>query len=255
MDQQKHLISLVSVFLALGIGILVGASMGENALVLNQIDVIESLRNEIVRYKDEIGIHFSSVEKMEGELSLWKKMENEYFNPMILEGRLDGTVVKVFVQGDLPEGLEEFLDMSGCQYFKFIFKSNTDWEKFNSVEGFEIIRESGVQQTSSSQQYNFLVNAFREYPENTGINILRIMVEENVLKIETNSIARPVSLSRENISQIIIAGSLEPFLNNLIEQVGRDIIFIDADYLNGQELDTFYGRMQLLEEIEKHIME
>ncbi|MDO9533754.1 MAG: copper transporter [Bacillota bacterium] len=255
MDQQNHLFSLISVFLALGIGILVGASMGENALVLNQIDVIESLRNEIVRYKDEMNIHFSSVEKIENELSLWKKMENEYFNPMLLENRLESTVVKVFVQGALPDGLDEFLYLSGCQYYKFIFKNNTNWEKFNNLEDPGISHDFEIQKMSSSSQINPLVNALREYPENSGSNILKKMQDENILEIETDFLVLPVSPGGEYTLQIIITGSLEPYLNNLIEEVGRETVFIRADFINEQELDTFYGRMQLLEAIESKLYE
>jgi len=234
MDQKNHLFSLISVFLALGIGILVGASMGENALVLNQIDVIDSLRNEIVRYKDEINIHFSSVEKIEDELSLWKKMEEEYFNPMMLEGRLENTVVKVFVQGELPHGLDEFLDLSGCQYYKFIFKKTTDWEKVTNHGNFGIF-----------------VNALRDYPRYSGnSSIFHKLFDEMILEIEKGFLELPVYTDEENVLHIIIAGSLDPLLNNLIEEVGRETVFIRADFFDEHAPDTFYGRIKLIEKIE-----
>lgn len=254
MDQQNHLVSLISVFLALGIGILVGASMGENALVLNQIDVIESLKNEIVHYKDEINVHFSSVEKIEAELSLWKKMEDKYFNPMLLENRLEHAVVKVFVQGDLPDGLEEFLHLSGCRHYKFNFKNDADLGKFNNLEDSENLHDLETHKMSSSSQVNSLVNAIREYPGYSGSSILNKMQEENFLEIETDFPVLPLSPGGEDVLQIIIAGFLDPFLNNLIEEVGRETVFICADFVNEQELNTFYGRMQLMEKIENEMI-
>ena len=108
MDQQNHFFSLIAVFLALGIGILIGASMGENALIHNQIAVIDSLRSEIVRYKDEVNTYFTSLTLLEEELLHWETLEEDYLTPLLLEDKLVNRAVKVIVQEQIPGGLLDF---------------------------------------------------------------------------------------------------------------------------------------------------
>ena len=78
MDRQNHLISLVAVFISLGIGILIGASMGVNALVLNQISVIEELQNEIKYFKNETKLYLEEVNRLNQDINNWQALENDY---------------------------------------------------------------------------------------------------------------------------------------------------------------------------------
>jgi hypothetical protein len=127
-QQQNHLISLIAVFLALGIGILIGASMGENALVLHQIAFIEELKSEILRYKEEINTQFLSFSQLQEELLLWEALEEEYLNPLLLENKLKNVEIKVIALEDLEEGLEDFLQISGCSYLTFVFTETSSWQ-------------------------------------------------------------------------------------------------------------------------------
>lgn len=116
MDQQNHLFSLIAVFLALGIGILIGASMGENALVINQINLIEELQREIAGHREEIENYHSLLARFQEEINNWESLEEEYFNPLFFQNRLEGFSFQILVGEFLPAKVEEFLELTGCSY-------------------------------------------------------------------------------------------------------------------------------------------
>ncbi|HHU76720.1 MAG TPA: copper transporter [Firmicutes bacterium] len=122
MDRQNHLISLVAVFLSLGIGILFGASMGVNALVLNQITVIEQLRDDIRYSQDEKHEYALEIGRLRKEIDEWAALEKDYLNPVFIKDKLADYTVGVLCQGDLPDKLKEFLELGGCHYRVFLFK-------------------------------------------------------------------------------------------------------------------------------------
>lgn len=270
MDQQNHFFSLIAVFLALGIGILVGASMGENALIHNQIAVIESLRSEIMRYKDEVNTYFSSLTLLEEELMCWESLEEEYLNPLLLEDKLVNHSVKVTVRGEIPKDLLEFLKLTGASYRIYVFDEEFIGEKPVLLQDFA---NRGLIFNDKAELYNALGNELILSPEEedlTGGSILNILREKELLEIipgentDTKSDEESVSSFNEIRKELFIAAnSSDPFIAYLIERIGREQIFIWEDFIGGKEsiagaksnslsfdrhsAGRFYGRLKLLE--------
>lgn len=239
MDQQNHFFSLIAVFLALGIGILIGASMGENALIHNQIAVIENLRNEIMRYKDEINTYFSSLTLLKEELMYWESLEEEYLNPLLLENKLLNCSVKVIVREEIPEDLLEFLKLTGASYRIYVFDEEFSGEKPVLLQEFA---NKGLLFNSKAELYNNLGNELilsSEKQDIAGDSILNILKEKKLLEIVpgenigAKSDGKSVSPFNEIVKEIFIAtNSSDPFFAYLVEMIGREQIIIWEDFID-----------------------
>ncbi|MGI6318695.1 MAG: copper transporter [Dethiobacteria bacterium] len=238
MDQQNHFFSLIAVFLALGIGILIGASMGENALIHNQIAIIESLRSEIVRYKDEVNTYFSSLTLLEEELLRWETLEVNYLTPLLLEDKLANHAVKVIALEEMPGELLDFLELTGAAYHIYIFD-----EEFSGEESVLLHTFAGEEFSinNKAELYNILGNELALPPgtclEAAGDSILDILREKELLEIVSNnkasneeSIPPPNGCRRE----LFIAGSFPgELVDHLVKMVGIEGVIIWQDFING----------------------
>ncbi|RJX23644.1 MAG: hypothetical protein C4554_10225 [Dethiobacter sp.] len=272
-QQQNHIISLIAVFLALGIGILIGASMGENALVLHQIAFIEELKNEILLYRKEIDTQFLSASQLREELLLWESLEEEYLNPLLLENKLKNVEIKVIAQDDLTNGLEEFLNTSGCSYLAFVFAGTSTWRDSFLLEQLsgQMIRPVGKGLELSWQ--DMLEHILLEGETDQINEITRYMEENKLLRIVKG---RTFSFPPEKGSTLygeeifIIAGSLDPFFYDIMESLkrqGKDIVqVIDQGHIMEitgtaasfpviNNVHKFYNRIKLLELLQEFAQE
>lgn len=270
MDQQNHFFSIIAVFLALGIGILIGASMGENALVQNQIAVIEGLKSEIRHYKDEIKDYFTSLALLEEELLQWEALEENYLNPLLLEDKLLDHVVKVLVLEEMPGELYDFLELTGAAYHLYIFAAEFN-EKGQPVLAPDFAGEERII-NDRAELYSALGNELA-LPSGTGQGageggILDFLREKKLLEIvsgpktppNTKSAARAQEYGRE----IFIAGSFPGrLLDHLAERVGAERVIIWQDFVGsiniiagakgdpasfaGRGAGPFFSRLKLLE--------
>jgi len=134
MDHQHHLfISIIAIFISLGIGILVGASISESTLVENQIAIIEELQEELSYKEEEISNKLHEIALLEKERKTWRELEEKYITPMLIEDNLkDFEVILISEEKPVP-GLVEFLELSGTRYHQVIFK-NKGYEQVRSWE-------------------------------------------------------------------------------------------------------------------------
>lgn len=240
MDRQNHLISLVAVFISLGIGILIGASMGVNALVLNQISVIEELQNEIKYFKNETKLYLEEVNRLNQDINNWQALENDYFNPLFLKDKLAGYTIKVLCQGNFPGKLKEFLELTGCRYRAFLFKENINWDEMASLKN-----------NADENPALFIANLILEKPKIIEAqNILpAYMKENNILTLYEND---PLFFQEGqgnsiNKELIFAVGTLDPVLSNIIENLSLEqkaVFFISLDpFQNGQlRIDSLPAR-------------
>ena len=269
-QQQNYLFSLIAVFLALGIGILIGASMGENALVTNQIAVIEELKNEIRRHKEEVETQFLSVSQLKEELLRWESLEEDYFNPLLLQDKLRNVKLKVIVQDNLPADLEEFLDLSGCSYQAFIFAETNSWQEIITEEGEDFFASS-----SGAAPPLLLIDTLELVllgEENIPLDdILKRLEEKNLLWVKTDKFGATFSsstLQKQTYDRefFMAYGHLDPLCLDLVHKIrqkGETVLWVNApeDQENqantpaelkvavseNMALDSFYNRLKLLE--------
>lgn len=206
-QQQNHIVSLVAVFLALGIGILVGASMGEKALVLHQIDFIAELKNEIACYKEEIDLQILSFMQLQDELLTWESLEEGYFNPLLLENKLTGINVQVIVLEDVGKGLGDFLQKSGCSFTTIFFG-----EESPGKEELFIPDGSGVVIAAGSP--DALAGAFLTELQQEGNLVIQVTEQDN---------AAVVNVTDTNVTG---AGLSFPVINN-IEKFYNKVLLLE----------------------------
>ena len=108
-DFRYHLISIVAVFLALGIGILMGSYvLGEG--------LVKQLRNEFEVLKDRNDELEGNVSDLESEVSTYDRVIHS-MRDWVLPGRLDGRNVVLFTyegtDGALNDQVRESIEMAG----------------------------------------------------------------------------------------------------------------------------------------------
>ena len=117
MDIRYHIATLIAVFLALGIGILIGSTMvGSDVLSDQQKKIIDQLEEqfELLRQKEE-GLA-SRVEFMNGLLKHYEDF-TEALVPSLVANRLEGMKMGLVVTGgsDVPSGVLSSLSLAGAK--------------------------------------------------------------------------------------------------------------------------------------------
>ncbi|MEA2466663.1 MAG: hypothetical protein QOJ57_789 [Thermoleophilaceae bacterium] len=98
LDFRYHALSLVAVFLALGIGIVLGATLGDSVVSQANRDVRSSLRGDLL---DAL----ANARKASTQLTQRDRFETAAF-PYIAGGRLRGSRVTIVSSGALPQDIE-----------------------------------------------------------------------------------------------------------------------------------------------------
>ena len=97
-DFRYHALSLVAVFLALGIGIVLGSSLGDSVVSQANKDVRSSLRSDVVNAREDARTSKQAVSN-----------RDEFINaafPRLAGGRLRGVRVAIVSSGGLPQDVE-----------------------------------------------------------------------------------------------------------------------------------------------------
>lgn len=100
-DFKFHLVSIISVFLALAIGILVGSTMiGSDIIAQQQKEIVNKLEDDFSKLrKENINLH-SQVQQLDNQLALDKQFQKLTL-PLLLENRLIGhSIALVFTEPD-----------------------------------------------------------------------------------------------------------------------------------------------------------
>jgi hypothetical protein len=95
-DFRYHALSLVAVFLALAIGLLLGVAIGDQGLVSSaERDIRSSLRRDVRDARNE-------AERLRGELNEEKQLEQRLY-PLMTGGRLPGSRIGIVAFGSVPD--------------------------------------------------------------------------------------------------------------------------------------------------------
>ncbi|HHZ20745.1 MAG TPA: copper transporter [Firmicutes bacterium] len=133
-DLRYHIASLVAVFLALGIGILIGSALlGNDALVLEQEKMLSRLEQEFNRVKDELRAHQETIKKQEMALEVDHQF-HKVILPYLLKGQLqDRRIVLVrtteVIDMNLAKELAALLRSAGAEVTSIT--SFSQWPRLN----------------------------------------------------------------------------------------------------------------------------
>jgi hypothetical protein len=98
LDFRYHALSIVAVFLALGIGIVLGATLGDSVVSQANKDVRSSLRGDLLNA-------LADARKASTQLAQRDRFETDAF-PYIAGGRLRGSHITIVSSGALPQDVE-----------------------------------------------------------------------------------------------------------------------------------------------------
>jgi hypothetical protein len=108
-DFRYHALSLVAVFLALGIGIVLGVTVGDSLVSEADQNLRDSLRDDVTEAREDI--------RDEQDLGSRRDEVIEETAPVLTEGRLRGTRIALIGIGDLPgdvvDSVEEAVESAG----------------------------------------------------------------------------------------------------------------------------------------------
>lgn len=115
-DLKYHIVSLIGIFLALGLGILIGSTIVSDDLMVGQqrkmIDALEEKFTSLREREAEL------LAVNENQAEILKNYENfgQTMRPMVVKNRLQGQRVAVIVTGgmDVPAGMVNTLSESGA---------------------------------------------------------------------------------------------------------------------------------------------
>src|SRR4051794_1048418 len=97
-DFRYHALSLVAVFLALAIGILVGATIGDSLVTEAGKGISSNLHQDVVNARN-------AANQAQGQLSQRDKIISSAL-PMLVQGELGGQRIAIVATGSLPSSIE-----------------------------------------------------------------------------------------------------------------------------------------------------
>ena len=118
-DLKYHIASIVAVFLALGLGVIIGSTIvGDDLLVDQQQKLIERLEEQFYTLKDREN---ELLEDNNYKEQLLYNYENysQALLPAVVNGRLKDYKVAVIVTGDseIPAGMINAISMAGARWY------------------------------------------------------------------------------------------------------------------------------------------
>lgn len=113
-DIRSQLVSMVAVFLALGLGLLMGTTLlGEDVLLEKQRGLITQLEKEFQALRDQNFTYRTKLINLEKQLAVHDEFESRLL-PLVARGRLDGRRVMVVILGDGDgETLRRSMEVAG----------------------------------------------------------------------------------------------------------------------------------------------
>ncbi len=133
-DFRGYVITICAIFLALGLGLLIGIAYGEDFLVSNQREMIECLERDLARQRDIL-------EEREREISRWENIE-----PLILahyNETLSGKEILVLAgEGKRADGIRSLLEEAGATTTALCLPAKACADPVKSVTVFRAVLES-----------------------------------------------------------------------------------------------------------------
>jgi len=117
MDFRYHIVTLVAVFLALGIGIIIGSALlGNDAIVQQQKELTDRLEGQLDEMRTQNKAVQAKVEELEGNIIVQQQFEKQIM-PALVTGKLIGKSVAIVETNNygMRDELLNSLEMAGAQ--------------------------------------------------------------------------------------------------------------------------------------------
>ncbi len=226
-DLRYHVASLIGIFLALGLGMLIGSTIvGDDLLVEQQKKMIDRLEEQYVTQRE-------TERELISENQYLQQINNHYENysqtllPAIVDELLAGSRVAVVVTGgkDIPAGMVNTLTRSGAEVIcKTVLLSGLDL----SQEGLkdEITAYYGLPQASETETVQRMIasSVATILSREPDVNAMAFLNEKNLVKFNGNY--------NTNLDAVIVVGGADDLAYYYPEKV--DVPLIEFLLAEGQ---------------------
>lgn len=241
---RDHIISLIAVFLALGLGIIIGTGLSEDMLVTQQRLLIDQLTSDFQLLREERSQLQASVQSLTRDLYLWDKYHQALY-PNLVAGVLEAkNIAIVYHATTMPPNLLTLLQDSQamlCSMMQISEKSvlGADTKNVGKILG-TLTVEGQCSEEMAAQLADFLAR--------------------EAIKIEIQPTAKPDTLlvlvgERTNLDQKLMTELLGVCQQAGIELIGLEWSNIHNSWLTElkkqgistiDNIDTVFGQYSLL---------
>lgn len=230
-DLKYHISSIVAIFLALGLGILIGSSIvGDNLLIEQQKKMIDRLEEQFYVFQEREA-------KLEADNKKMTDIINNYENysqavlPLLVNGRLEGYKAALIVTGDseVPAGMVNALSAAGVEIVSNVVvlaHINLDSEELrNRLIAFYNLDSKTDKET------------LRHYVATSVAALISGVYDPGLVEfLEGNNLVKfKVASFGEPINGVIVLGGANNINNYYVESFDQGLI----QYLNGQGIRVF----------------
>lgn len=220
-NMKFYVLTIFSIFLALGIGIFIGFMFDAQEILLSQKEDIvgkleerfEELREENMSMKKQVEIAMEENEK------LYNFSRNIF--PELVRDQLDGLRVSIIETNDtyIYSSVAQALEMAGAEVASII----TIKDKFNNEENLKQIYFQLIGEEPKNGNMDTIINQLLGTAINgDDTNIIEILVSEGFIDI--------IGEYEEEIDYIVIAGGSEEKNDDRYNKVDRKIIDFSKKY-------------------------
>lgn len=218
-DLKYHIASIVAVFLALGLGVIIGSTIvGDDLLVEQQQKMIERLEEQFYGLKDRENELLADNNYQEQLISNYENYSQALL-PSVVSGRLQDRKVAVIVTGDseIPAGMINALSMAGAQVVsKTVLLSNMkleDEESLSKIRAYYGLKDDESPATIRQQVADSVTRIVSNRAEEGAIAFLQ---QNNLVKFNgANDIP---------VDGIIIVGGANNFSNCFVDDFDSRLI-------------------------------
>ncbi len=225
-DIKYHIASIVAVFLALGLGVLIGSTIvGDDLLVDQQQKMIERLEEQFYGLKDREVELLADNDYKEQLIGNYENYSQALL-PAVVSGRLEEYKVAVIVTGDseIPAGMINAISMAGAQVVsKTVLLSNM---KLEDEETSSRIKEYYGLSNSESKA------AVRQHIADSVAQIIMNDGEAGTVEfLQENNMVKFSGANDIPVNAIIIVGGANNFSNCFVDDFDSRLIqnFIHAN--------------------------
>ncbi|NLP36800.1 MAG: copper transporter [Firmicutes bacterium] len=241
---RDHIISLVAVFLALGLGILIGTGLAEDMLVTQQRLLIEKMAEDFQSLNQTRKELEAQIQKLHQDLYLWEKYQEALY-PLVVEGVLAQQKIAILHHDTSPP--PEILEM--------LEDAQAEITAVIGLEGKNFTGENLVQAGETLAELILGGDPGSELPE-----LLPVLMAKEAVQIDKYFAVRPDHVllflgEREKIKSELLSALVATLQNENVSLVGVETSEVKNSCLKEikktgastiDHADTVFGRYSLL---------
>ena len=218
-DLKYHIASIVAVFLALGLGVIIGSTIvGDDLLVEQQQKLIERLEEQFYGLKDRESELLADNNNKEQLISNYENYSQALL-PAVVDGRLQDDKVAVIVTGDgeIPAGMINAISMAGAQVVsKTVLLSNMKLEDEESLRGIRAYYGLAEDESKATIRRYIADSVARIIMNQADAGAVAFLQQYNLVKFNgANDIP---------VDEIIIVGGANNFSNCFVDDFDSRLI-------------------------------